>query len=121
MKIHSDTLTQDDLYNSLFAANDRGRVADSVYFDILDPAGSRKRLRAFEVRLASSEKLPGDNRRLTNSGTRGAGNLWAATYDEWGWIIAEIFKRDPSATVGDYDGVDDFNRRTSRTFTERQG
>lgn len=100
MKIHSDTLTEDDLFNSLFAANDRGRVADSVYFAKLDPASSRSRLHGFEIQLASSEKV---------------------SVDEWGWIIAELFKRDPTAIVGGYDGIKDFNRRSSYTFTERQG
>lgn len=38
-------------------------------------------------------------------------NAYAATWVAWGYFIAELFNRDPEATIGQYKGVEDFRRQ----------
>jgi hypothetical protein len=35
----------------------------------------------------------------------------AASWTAWGWLIADLLKRDPNAIVGQYKGVEDFKRQ----------
>lgn len=114
MKLHSDTLTTGDVYNAMSYAKNGGGVSDGVYFAVLDESGSRTRANAWEVRLAH----PGDadHRRYTNGGNTGNGGLRAATYDEWGWFIAELFALDADAVFGTYKGVADFDAQTRYRF-----
>ena len=36
---------------------------------------------------------------------------FAATWSAWGYLIAELFNRDPSAIIGQYRGREDFIRK----------
>lgn len=120
MRLHTDKLTGLDLYKIRKAVIDENLIAPHVYFDKLDGRGSRSRARAFDVHLATATKLKGDGRRWLNTGNEGAGNEYAATYDEWGWLIAEIFERDPEAIFGNYKGREDFHRQTHGAYTESE-
>ena len=114
MRIHSDTLTTQDFTTALRAAG-----LNDVRIDGCTIHGSHSRRRAYEVRL---EAEPKQGRRRRNTGTHGAEDAWqtmmvaAATYDEHGYWMVELFGRDPKAIVGPYDGRDDFHRQTDRKF-----
>lgn len=123
MKLHSNILTESDIRDALETAKQRGNIDRSVVFDVLERKGSRKRSHGFEVHLEwLGNKVKGDGRRWTNSGNRGAdsyGNgrgTYAATYDEWGWLIAELFGKDEHMIFGHYEGMDNFDSRTKFAY-----
>lgn len=116
MKLHTNSLTAGDIRGSLTVAKVAGQVSRSVTFNKLEEHGSRSHARAFEVQLGTETKYKGDGRRRQNSGTNGAQYTYAATWDEWGWFIAEIFEIDPRAKFGPYNGVKDFNEQTKYKF-----
>lgn len=112
MRIHTDTLTQADLYRTLPAG---------CYLEA-SQKGSRKRARAFEVSMSAA---PGTDSHgikrcyATNSGRYGTGYAKAATYIEWGdWMVA-LLDIDPAAIIGPYDGAADFVEQTSRWAPHR--
>lgn len=85
MRIHTDNLTTGDLM-------DAAKIA-RVEIDWTSH-GSRSRDHAFEVRLT------GESRRRPNSGQYGATrDAYAATWDQWGVFLAELFQRDATATI----------------------
>lgn len=101
MRIHTNTLTSTDLY-------DAARIARA---DLeLTTHGSRKRARAFNVTLR------GESRRRPNMGKYGAGDEYAATWDQWGVFLAELFDRDPSVFTPYDKDADFFDRRTAGRF-----
>lgn len=117
MKLHSDILTMADVRDALERAKKRGHVDRLTVFDVLEPKGSRTRKNGFEVHLEwIGDKVKGDGRRWTNSGNTGSGGTYAATYDEWGWFIAELFDKDENAVFGHYKGLDSFNNQTRSKY-----
>lgn len=46
------------------------------------------------------------------------GGEMAASWTEWGWWLARLFERDPSARCGEYRGAADFHEQTNRRFME---
>lgn len=67
--------------------------------------GSRSRSHAFDVILEGS------------SGRRGnGGDHEAATWDEWGIFLAEVFRADPDAKCWAYDGAEHFRWVTGARF-----
>ena len=114
MRIHSDTLLMGDLYDAV-----RAHGMTGVYMLTLDQHGSRKRKRAFEV------KLEGSSPYATNPGTakwvdRGQDRPRAATWDEWGIFIQALFEKDASAIIGDYHDDATFAYRTFGRFETLQ-
>jgi hypothetical protein len=105
-------------------------VATDIEFVKLEYYGSQSRDHAFEVQLGTYDKTSGptNSRHYKNSGSYGATseyfhgeNVWAATYDEWGWFIAEIFAMDPKAHWaggGGYESPADFHEKTEGKFQE---
>lgn len=125
MKLHTDTLTYADVLHALNRAIESGNVARDVYFDNLESQGSRTHAYGFKFHLAAESRYsgPSASRRFCNTGKRGAGweyeQLFAATYDEWGWFLAEIFTADPNALVtgaNRYDGLVGFNTATENGY-----
>lgn len=116
MKLHSDVLKWPDVQAALVAAKDTGNVARHVYFEMLEERGSRSRKNGFDIQLGTYTKIPGDKRRYKNSGDSGASNVYAATYDEWGWFIDAIFNADGAAIFGPYNGKDDFHSQTRYAY-----
>lgn len=106
MRVHT-SLTRQELYSCL---------PDGVDANITEH-GSRKRERAFEVTLFVYEK---DNlhRRLGNSGGYGASSDVAATWDEWGIWIDNVYEKDPRAQMAYYESYSDFMQKT-RTDRDR--
>lgn len=117
MRLHTNTHTWRSIHEALAKAIRSGMVADHVELWICDEYGSRSKSRAFEIRLGTSVKIKGDKRTFLNSGTHGADtSMYAATYDEWGWFIAELFAVEPDATFGTYIGGDGFNAATKNAY-----
>jgi hypothetical protein len=118
MKLHSDKITIDNIYAALLAAKNAGGVAKDVTFVVGHKSLSRSRQHGYEIQLGTLDKTSGPTRtrHYKNSGTNGAENVYAATYAEWGWFIAELFAIDPDATFGPYKGIDDFNTKTGFLF-----
>lgn len=101
MRIHTDKLTRGDLVSADKAG---------AYFAGLTEHGSRKRDHAFEV------KLRGDSKRRPNF--YDGGGDYAATWDQWGVFFGELFRIDPNAIIGPYDGADDYSHKTFGRFDE---
>lgn len=118
MRLHTDKLHTDNLFNALFAAKDAGNIAESVYFDILVRKASHSKEHAYEIQLASMGKIPGDKRRYRNSGKFGAQDDYSATHDEWGFFITELYKLDRELTFGPYTGKEDFHEQTTYKYTD---
>lgn len=108
MRIHSDKLTADDLVRT-------ARAMPGVYIEITEH-GSRKRDHAYEVTMYADpgKDRHGITRRYKTGGAYGTtdGRYRALTWVEWGDFICELFRRDPEAIVGPYDGEADFIHQT---------
>ena len=101
MRVHSDTLTHADLLDAARIS----RTALSV-----TAHGSRKRDHAFNVTLR------GESKRRPNTGSYGAADEYAATWDQWGVFIAHLFELDHSAEMTYYKDAGDFHYRTASRF-----
>lgn len=102
MRIHTNTLTASDIYA---AANKAGAVVATF-----SGHGSRSRARAFDV------KLEGSSRRRPNGGASGAGTGYAATWDQWGMFLAELFAKDGSMFTPYDKSAEYFADRTADRF-----
>lgn len=126
MKLHSSSPKIDamPILLALNAAKKAGHVGTDVYFVQLEPAGTRTRNKAWNIQLGSNHKrgrLAGGTevkRRPKNTGVRGSDGQFpfAATWHEWGFFIAEIFRLDPEAVFGPYKGAEDFHEQTRYQF-----
>lgn len=96
MRIHT-SLTQQEVYSSL---------PDGVHANIMRH-NSRKRDHAYEVTLYVHTK-DDLHRRFGNSGGYGAATDVAATWDEWGIWMANIYEKDPDAIIGWYESHSHF-------------
>lgn len=119
MRIHSDTLTEQQIRDALNAERESGRIAKHVGFKRLTQHRSRTHATSFEVQLEGAVADRG--RRLGNSGSYGAGQDYAATYDEWGWLLAALYKIDRFMVVGSvnhpvYGGSHNFREATGWTY-----
>lgn len=102
MKIYSDKLTQRDLFEAL------PREVDIAVLET--HARPRKRCHGWEVSLTGSSPF-----RSQMSGQR------AATWDEHGLWMAELYRRDPNAVIGHYKTMDDFiNQTRTEKFRARR-
>lgn len=99
MKVYSDILT----YADFVAALPQGvRIHDVD--SINNP---RIRSRGWNIQLRDYS-----NNRHTNTGTHGAGEIGAASWDQWGEWMSELFERDPNARLGYDNSAADFHLRT---------
>lgn len=103
MRLHTDKITFRDIYDATRKAGG-GVSCDS------DRKGSRSRDHAFEVRLT------GTSPRRPNSGRSGAGDEYAATWDEWGMFFAHLYEVDPEMKCWAYDDAEDFHFKTAARF-----
>lgn len=120
MRIHTDTLTHQDVVEAVRAA---GVVTETTFWGTeirsvrLNDAGvrhhgSRKRDHAFEVGLL------GTSSRSTNSGVYGAGAGKAATWDEWGMFLGALYEKDPLMFAGRYQHAAYFHWATGGRFRD---
>jgi hypothetical protein len=114
MRIHSSKITTQDIYHA--AATSPG-----VYAEVTTH-GSRSHGRAFEVRLESNgtPDLDGTSRRRrTNAGTSDVDRFilpYAASWSDWGRMLATLFDIDPEARCTYYANREDFHRQTVGRF-----
>lgn len=124
MRIHTNTIgyTQ-TIRNALIEQKALGRIPLHVSFKTLEQRGSRSHQFAFEVQLEAEQRDNG--RRAGNSGSYGAmqPNVdgYAATYDEWGWLLAALYELDREMVVGTpknpvYANAVAFHRKTAWTY-----
>ena len=119
MRLHSNIHTPSTIHAALERAQESGKVAAHVAFEVLASHRSMKRARAYEIKLGTYVKIRGDKRTFLNSGTHGADSdagVYSATYDEWGWFIAELFAADPDGIFGTYSGRDGFIAATDGKY-----
>lgn len=126
MRIHTSTITYDHIRELLNREQAAGRIARHVTFKTLDRPRSSIRARAFEIQLEAGERDRG--RRAGNSGSYGVMRPeydgFAATFDEWGWLLAALYRMDPAMVVGTpnnptYVDRADFNERTGFTYSPK--
>lgn len=117
MRIHSNLITSPDaIRGALTAEKLHGRIALATQFKTLTVHRSHSHDHAYEVQLENVEKIHGDGRKIGNSGSYGAGENWAATFDEWGWLLAALYCLDADMVAGPYRSRYDFDDRTALTY-----
>lgn len=111
MRIHTNYLIERDLHNLL---GDSARPVKDVTLHVQSVHGSRSHSRAFEVALRGHGTR---HTKRPNTGITGANSSeYAATYDDWGWLLASLFQYDPNATAGPYKGRANFHRQTGHNY-----
>lgn len=116
MRMHTDKLEIDDIDRIA-----REALPSAVELDV-SQHGSRKRARGFELHLNAPPGRDrfGNNRRYANSGSYGANaERYAATWYEWGDLIAALFLADTNAIIGEYDNPAEFVRLTGEYNPDR--
>lgn len=124
MRIHTNGIVREaDIRDALRGQQALGRIAKHVTFKTLDEHRSTILGGAFEIQLEASERDCG--RRVGNSGSYGAMRAevdgYAATFDEWGWLLRSLFMLDPNMLVGSpkaptYANAAAFHRKTAWTY-----
>jgi hypothetical protein len=131
MRLHTK-LGGESIARALQQAKSKGRVGRMIVFAVDDEHGSRTHPRAFEIRLGSWDSwLPAGTRdqhgkrtltRRRRGGEANHGDYpYAATWHEWGWLMAEIWDMDPTARWGGttgwhYKDRADFDAKTDGAF-----
>lgn len=122
MRIYSDILTNRDVRWALADAHSEAPSVSFVDLDSIDTA--RKRKWRHDVALYG---WGARHTRRRNPGTAPyhldsipEAEERAATWMDWGWLIAVLFRYDPAAIIGQYNGIADFHAQTSgRTLAHR--
>ena len=127
MKLHTK-LDIGEVYNSLIVTKARELMTEDIFFHQLIEQPSKSHPHGFIIQLATTDQQSGpkNSRYYKNTGKRGAHSetglgradesLWAATYDEWGWFIADLFERDPGASFGHYKTAAKFHEMTKNKY-----
>lgn len=110
MKLHSNILTEHDVESATERV--RGEHKQDIYVAELVTTGSRKRKAGVSFKGYARR-----GRYATNGLIHGAEGARAATWSAWGYLITELFIRDPEAIIGTYNGVADFIRQCTETHT----
>lgn len=125
MRIYTNSRVIDEqvIHNALESEKKAGRIAPHVIFKTLSSHRSNRFDRAFEIQLEALERDNG--RRAGNSGSYGAMRPeydgYAATFDEWGWLLNALYEMDPYLVVGSpkspiYRNREDFDEKTGLTY-----
>jgi hypothetical protein len=119
MRLHT-ALTEREIRDCLARAQESGEVPADLIFDQFNPAGSRTHRHGYDIHLATEyQGTRDDGRKRKRAAYYGvSGQLWAATYDEWGWFLAEFFVTDPDAKAGPYKGQADFHAQTHDNYSD---
>jgi hypothetical protein len=115
MKIHSNILSEVHVMNAARKARDNG--ADIDVYD-LSSHGSRKR----NSRIDFYAKSENGKHASAHGGWGGSGNttVRAASWSDYGYLMAELFRIDPNAIIGQYDGLDSFKDRCRSEWLRRR-
>ena len=122
MRIHTDA--PDTAALCLVALTDAkaaGKISPDVEFDQLKRSNSRSHRSAADVHLVSYTGGKGtEHNHRPNSGTYGADgreDVWAATYDEWGWFLSYVYAADATAKTSADKTVEAFDARTEGKYS----
>ena len=118
MKIHSDILTRVHIISAIDKLREERVIPVQVFISDLTEHDSRSRARRFDLGLYAAYKVEGDKRGKKNTGGYGAGEDYAATWIEWGQLIAALYKFDPDALIGEYGHATSFHERTHLMFSD---
>jgi hypothetical protein len=134
MRLHTK-LSRKDITEALNQASYKRHISWTVVFDPMEEHKSTTHPRAFEIQLGSEfgGNLPDyyvnrygkrQKARRTRNISVSTAYKFSATWEEWGWFIAEIYKRDINARWGGvkrpiYSSYGDFHSKTGFKFTER--
>jgi hypothetical protein len=119
VKIYSNVLNDHDIWQAINAASQastdagHGHVGAERFRDIRNP---RVRRHGWDLLLYRA-----GSRRHFNTGTYGAGDQGAASWDDYGWFIAVLFERDPGARIGHYTGRENFHAATRDKYLSMSG
>lgn len=131
MRIHfakaADNDPRDIARGALIECMEAGTIAKHVGFKVLSVhRGGPGFAYALEIQLEAQQRDRG--RRAGNSGSYGAMQPeydgYAATYDEWGFFLAAMYRHDPDMRVmpnfkrdyAAYYDAEDFHYKTGRTY-----
>jgi hypothetical protein len=103
MRIHTNTVTYTDLAQSALLAG--------VYLERDSEHKSKSHKRAFDVILSGSSP-----RRRNSGAAANRTDDYAATWDEWGIFLGELFRRDPAIKCAYYRDAADFHWQTGGRF-----
>lgn len=106
MRIYSNKLTWHDLYCAMQDVNDAGFTG--VWIQECTQGAARKYEQRFDVALRGMYDKDKGRTRRPNTRMAYDDDEYAATWMEWGWFIAVLFRFDPEARVGIYNGRSDF-------------
>lgn len=100
MKLYSDKINASDVWQSLNGIE--GVIVDDSNVRTFT---SRQGVKALEFYLEGY----GSRHVRARNGRDGK----AATWDDWGVLIDRLFRIDPQANIGGYDGIEDFLGKTA--------
>jgi hypothetical protein len=119
MRLHTDKLTYSDVIRAVVLSYEDNPNGGGYFADAVVEHGSRVRDHAFEIALEGLGSRH-TRARAWGQGSYGKGSQEhaprAATYDDWGYFIAQVFLKDPDAVFGPYKGRDDFDEKTRFKF-----
>lgn len=129
MNIYSDKIDSwEKISDALTREKDAGRIARHVTFEVLREFRAQKSRFGYRLKLSAAVRDSG--RRWGNSGgygaTSGTTGDYAATYDEWGWLISALYDLDDYMIVAFnpknpvYADRWDFEEKTGGTYTREQ-
>lgn len=102
MRIHGNTITPEEIRAAALSAG--------CGVEVLREHGSRSRARAYEVQLSG---------RSITGGQYGATPYRTATWDEWGMVLADMFRADASLRVpGTYETAEHFHWATCERYRD---
>ena len=104
MIVYSDTLTENDLYEAALRARDE--FGQDIWIDEISSGRSRKR----NGRITFYAKSM--NGRRARNGRPGRAASWTA----YGYLIAELFRRDSEAIIGIYNSPTEFHEICSHNY-----
>src|SRR4030095_9795008 len=110
MKLHSDKIRTQDIREALEMARRKGLIVGDTELLVLEEQKSRKRENGWEIRLGSRYADGVHKRRNMNN------TAYAATWEEWGWFIVELFELDIDLEFGGYKDYNDFHSQTRYNF-----
>jgi hypothetical protein len=116
MKIHSDALAPADILEILKDLQESGDIDKNVFPVVFGFSKSRSHRYAVEIQLGTHVRTTEPKRGYKTKDSHTGENIYAATYEEWGLFLADIFNRDYSAKCGIYKNQDDFQVKTNYRF-----
>lgn len=115
MRLHTDVLDHGKVYDIIGDLTKQGKIT-GVWAEHMWH-GSRSRAHGFDLRLTADPRK--GRRRFTNSGYAGATDgEYAATWDEWGIILAALYEADPNMTGDYYADAEHYHWSTGNRFRD---